>query len=251
MGEADLPAGRMSPKGGVLWALIPLFTVGLGTMFVLAWAAHRLRSRALGVSAVVALIMTVVALPLSGAPNDSVRGAASTILIILLIGGGLTATFMIRQRLIGPPTVGPVAVRTGGADPALGAALQRRQRRAEARRILERDPSLARELRIGRPDLPRQFDDGGLIDVNHVPVAVLATLPGFTPELAERVARSRDEHHGFAFVQELEVYANLPGGGLPTNLPNGWFSSVDSRPRTMVITEDLALCLTCSPRERV
>ncbi|MFJ8667363.1 ComEA family DNA-binding protein [Streptomyces sp. NPDC093600] len=48
--------------------------------------------------------------------------------------------------------------------------------------------------------------------MNHVPVTVLATLPGFTPELAERVVRSRDEHHGFAFVQELEVYADLPGG---------------------------------------
>ncbi|MGW6891061.1 ComEA family DNA-binding protein [Streptomyces chartreusis] len=211
MGSADLPAGRMSPRGSVLWALIPLFTLGLGTMFVLAWAAHRLRSRPLGVSAVMALIMTAVALPLSGAPNDSGRGAASTVLIILLIGGGLTATFMIRRRLIGSATIGPVLVRPGAADPAVGAALERRQRRTEARRILDRDPALARELRIGRPDLPRQFDDGGLIDINHVPVAILATLPGFTPELAEQVARARDEHHGFAFVQELEVYANLPG----------------------------------------
>ncbi|MFF4507612.1 ComEA family DNA-binding protein [Streptomyces sp. NPDC001401] len=86
--------------------------------------------------------------------------------------------------------------------------------------MLERDPALARELRIGRPDLPQQFDDGGLIDINHVPVAILATLPGFSPELAEQVARSRDEHHGFAFVQDLKVYANIPGG-LSTNSPNG------------------------------
>lgn len=133
MGSADLPAGRMSPRGSVLWALIPLFTLGQETMFVLAWAAHRLRSRPLGVSAVMALIMTVVALPLS-APNDSGRGTASTVLIILLIGGGLTATFMIRGRLIGSATIGPVLVRPGAADPAIGAALERRQRRTEARR---------------------------------------------------------------------------------------------------------------------
>jgi hypothetical protein len=34
-------------------------------------------------------------------------------------------------------------------------------------------PVLARELRIGRPDVPRQFDDGGLVDLNHAPVPVL------------------------------------------------------------------------------
>jgi hypothetical protein len=97
-------------------------------------------------------------------------------------------------------------------DSAIGEALERRHRRAEARRILERDPALARELRIGRPDLPRQFDDGGLVDVNHVPATILAILPGFTPELADEVVRVRDEHQGFTFVQELEAYANLPEG---------------------------------------
>jgi hypothetical protein len=40
---------------------------------------------------------------------------------------------------------------------------------------------MAWELRIGRPDLPRVYDDGGLIDVNHVPPQVLATLPGCRP----------------------------------------------------------------------
>ncbi|MGW0469023.1 hypothetical protein ACWDX6_27760 [Streptomyces sp. NPDC003027] len=77
---------------------------------------------------------------------------------------------------------------------------------------MERDPALARELRIGRPDLRRQFDDGGLVDVDHVPATILATLPGCTPELADRVVRVRDEHHGFTFVQEPEVYADLPEG---------------------------------------
>ncbi|WP_374196752.1 ComEA family DNA-binding protein [Streptomyces sp. ISL-96] len=50
------------------------------------------------------------------------------------------------------------------------------------------------------------------MDVNHAPVAVLAALPGFTPEMAERVAEARVEHHGFDFVEELEAYADLPQG---------------------------------------
>lgn len=133
---------------------------------------------------------------------------------------------MVRRQLVKPgygdrteakaapawASPGRAVPRPGGVDPAIGEALERRQRRAEARRIMERDPALARELRIGRPDLPRQFDDGGLVDVNHVPATTLATLPGFTPELADRVVRVRDEHQGFTFVQELEAYANLPEG---------------------------------------
>lgn len=70
MGGADIPVGRMSPAGSVVWALIPLFTLGLGTMFVLAWGACRLRSRALGIAAGMALIMTVLGLSLSGASDD-------------------------------------------------------------------------------------------------------------------------------------------------------------------------------------
>lgn len=223
MGGTDIPVGRMSPAGSVVWALIPLFTLGLGTTFVLAWAAHRLRSRALHVAAVTALIMTVLAFALIDA-SDNTNSMASGVLIILLIGGGLTATFSIRRQLIQPgrgartgakadpvwPSPGRGIPRGGGLDPAIDEALGRRQRRVEARRILERDPALARELRIGRPDLPRKFDDGGLVDVNHVPATILATLPGFTPELADRVVRVRDEHHGFNFVEELEAYANLP-----------------------------------------
>jgi hypothetical protein len=208
-----------------MWALIPLFTLGLGTIFVLAWAAYRLRSRALGLAAVIALIMTILAFSLTDA-SDGADSTASGVLIILLLGGGLTTTFTVRRQFIKPgygdrtaatndpawPSPGRAVPRRGGVDPAIGEALERRQRRAEARQILERDPALARDLRIGRPDLPRKFDDGGLVDVNHVPATILATLPGFTPELADHVVRVRDEHRGFAFVEELEAYTDLPGG---------------------------------------
>lgn len=71
MGGADDPVGRMTPAGSVVWALIPLLTIGLGTMFLLAWLAHRLRSRALGVAAAIAMIMTVLALTLSGTSDDA------------------------------------------------------------------------------------------------------------------------------------------------------------------------------------
>jgi hypothetical protein len=64
------------------------------------------------------------------------------------------------------PTAHALAVRRrvfepGLQQPALVAALQARQRREEARAVVARDVDLARELRIGRPDLSRQFDEVG------------------------------------------------------------------------------------------
>lgn len=235
-GGTDPPVGPMSPTGSVLWALLPLLTIGLGTVFVLGWAAHRLRSRNLALCTALALVVTVVALVLTDEPQGSAaNGAGGALIAVGLVGGGLAATFTVRGRLVRPghadwpgypgapgnpdpvdavrwsPGTGRPSAQTA-VDPVIGEALARRQRRLQARGVLERDPALARELRIGRPDLPRRFDDGGLVDVNHVPAEVLAGLPGVSAELAERVVRVRDTRDGlgFAFAEELTAYAGFP-----------------------------------------
>jgi hypothetical protein len=91
----------------------------------------------------------------------------------------------------------------------LAAALAARQRRAEARAIASRDAALAQELRIGRPDLPRQFDDGGLVDVNHVPAQVLVDQLGLSRAQAGQVVEARDRLGGFAGPEELIAYTEL------------------------------------------
>ena len=88
-------------------------------------------------------------------------------------------------------------------QPALVAALQARQRRQEARAIAARDLNLARELRIGRPDLPRQFDDGGLVDLNHVPVHVIVQVLGLAEAEAAQVIETRDRIGGFLSAEEV------------------------------------------------
>ncbi|SEM23170.1 ComEA family DNA-binding protein [Streptacidiphilus jiangxiensis] len=191
----------MSPAGSVLWALLPLFTVGMGTAAVIGWAAWRLRSRAVAMLAGGAGVLTVVSLWLAQSPQNSARNSlAGGLIAVGLVGGGLVTTFALRRRLIGQVT----------QDPAVTAALDRRARRAQARALAERDPALARELGIGRPDLPHQYDDGGLADVNHAPAPVLAGLPGMTPEAADRIVAARGECGGFGSVAELEVWAELP-----------------------------------------
>jgi hypothetical protein len=118
------------------------------------------------------------------------------------------------------PPIGPVSP-VPGPPPgnvnaqAVAAANLRRDLRRKARGQAAADIVLARELRIGRPDLPRQYDDGGLIDVNHVPAQVLTLFSGVTPELAEHIAQVRDHVGGFSSAEELAATADLHPDLLP------------------------------------
>ncbi|QUQ66310.1 BTAD domain-containing putative transcriptional regulator [Kutzneria sp. CA-103260] len=123
--------------------------------------------------------------------------------------GGTTHALLLRPRL------------NRRRDPAVAEAMAARSRRAEARRLLATDPALARELCIGRPDLPRRYDDGGLVDVNSVPEHVLSSLDGFPPELAVRVVTDRDLVGGFTSVDDLVargLLTSLAAGALRDRL---------------------------------
>jgi hypothetical protein len=92
---------------------------------------------------------------------------------------------------------------------AIAAATMRRDLRRKAREQAAQDPLLARELRIGRPDLPRQYDDGGLIDLNHAPGPTMTVLTGVTPEIAERIVSMREHVGCFSSAEELVATVDL------------------------------------------
>jgi DNA uptake protein ComE-like DNA-binding protein len=46
--------------------------------------------------------------------------------------------------------------------------------------------------------------------VNSAPPAVLASLPGMTPELVNRIVEVRDKVSGFSSAEELSALAQLP-----------------------------------------
>ncbi len=70
---------------------------------------------------------------------------------------------------------------------------------------------MARELRIGRPDVPgRGYDDGGLVDLNHVSIDVMVSLLELTPSQAEGIARARTQIEAFSSLGELGAYTSLP-----------------------------------------
>jgi hypothetical protein len=86
----------------------------------------------------------------------------------------------------------------------------RMYRRQQARELAERTPVLARDLKVGRPDLPHDYDDGGLVDVNQVPGDVLFSCLGLTPAESWAVITARDRLGKFSSPEELSVYAQLP-----------------------------------------
>lgn len=83
-----------------------------------------------------------------------------------------------------------------------------RRRRDEARALAQQDPQMARDLRIGRPDLPRQYDDGGLVDVNSAPPDAIAQVLGLDAAQSEQVVATREQLDGFEHVDDL---VNLVG----------------------------------------
>jgi Helix-hairpin-helix motif len=182
---------------------VPALSFGYLTGMAFLFAAVQLRSRRLAVAAAVYLTATVVTFSLSQ------REMTVTLSVVLSVHAGLnwlvgTAHAVVVQRRLFRPV--PSAME----DPAVIAALARRKRREEARELLDRDPALAAELRIGRPDLPRDFDDGGLIDINTVSAQVLSRLPGLRPEDVERILTARLDPLGLHSVEDLIVSAEVP-----------------------------------------
>lgn len=198
-GQTRNPLVRLAT---IMWALIPLLTLGLLAFVPFAHAAAKLQDRRLWLVAACYAVVTVGLFgPLANASNTSDLGAALfTAAWFALIVGSTVHALVLRRRVFSPPAV----------QPAMAAALADRELRQQARAIVAGDPALARELRIGRPDLPRQFNDGGLVDVNHVPNQVLAERLGLSPAEAARVVEARERLGGFSSAAELCAFAEVP-----------------------------------------
>jgi hypothetical protein len=190
------------------WFLLPLLTFGAVTFAVVGYAAGRLRSRWNLMAAVgyFLLLIGYVVIPQLVDPNKS--GVASAILIGIiliswLVGAAHVGWLEVRVK-VRPTAVEP----TSRADPAVLVAQQRLARRNEARALLTSNPALSAELRIGRPDLRRQYDDGGLIDINHVPAEMIAWELGIPVIVAEEIVEQRRRVGGFYSADDLIVYCD-------------------------------------------
>ena len=182
------------------WALLPLVTLGLASVATFAYGAIRLRSRSLGFCAAGYGLAAIVFLFLANTGSDASWPPT------LGVGIGFTAAAIA--------TVQAFAIRTrvfsGSIVTAEDKAREVLRRRDYSRKLLTDNPQLAKELNIGRPDLHSDFDDGGLIDVNHVPAEFLTTLPGIDAVLASTIVEVRDAIGGFDSLDDMEILLGLP-----------------------------------------
>jgi hypothetical protein len=193
---------------------VPLiFMAGAGAGF-LTWAVflilgRRAQRRAWLVWSAVYGALIVAFCALEAASGSSVTDLAATIAPIpwaLAWFGGTVHVAVIRRDAVRRIQQVP---RVGDGTPVLVAARERIKEREKGRRLAAKDPVLAREVGVGRPDLPGA-EDYGLIDVNHAAPNALCKLPGITPQVAERIEQTRQSVGLFTSAEDLCVTLDLP-----------------------------------------
>ncbi|HEU0086217.1 MAG TPA: helix-hairpin-helix domain-containing protein [Pseudonocardiaceae bacterium] len=190
------------------WFLLPLLTFGAATFAVVGFTGWRLRSRWTLAAAVGYFLLFVIFFVGVQFTETGTAGLADAIIILpflinWLVGSAHAGWLELRlksSRSTLAPSLPP--------DPALLAAQQRLARRQEARALLASNPTLAAELRIGRPDLGREYDDGGLVDINHVPAEVIARELGIPQHVADGIVAARTAVGGFHSADDLVVYCD-------------------------------------------
>ncbi|WP_084297929.1 BTAD domain-containing putative transcriptional regulator [Actinoplanes friuliensis] len=215
--------GRRFPIGEVIVAaVLPILVCSFGSWIYFVYAGIRRQENrqflfALGY-AVLFVISIVLILTSEDRPDNADPSPQETAGVLLMFGIAVVAAVH-----------GAVLASHPGDSP------HRRSLREQARQFAAFDPARARSLGIGRPDLLRTFDDGGLVDVNHVPGHELARLPGLGSDQAHAIVMDRLNRGPYRHTDDLvtrgllstRIHTKLRTRLIclpmtPTNTPTGW-----------------------------
>lgn len=215
-----MPSRNTSPAW--LWA-VPIFSCGCLSPAAPLAIAIKLKTRSAWLWFGGFATAWVVSWAILGATpegtNDALASLAVALFVLTAIGATVYSVVKAQEIHWGPP--GGVPPHAPGTpypyDPnsaAVAAVQAVRLKRQEAMAIVGRDPQMARDLRIGRPDLPRHFDDGGLVDINSAPSEALMRGLGLTEAQATQVLEAR--HHIGRFQSSHDLM-HLAGIDLATH----------------------------------
>ncbi|MGV9215906.1 BTAD domain-containing putative transcriptional regulator [Micromonospora sp. RB23] len=197
----------VSTTATVAGATLALLSFGMATWLAMAAYAVRRRSSRLGLVALGYLLVgSLLAYMIYTDDLEKEDSAAEAFfglgVLVLCWLWGAAHVILLNRWVWGRVTGRSVEAQAHEED--------RRVRREQARNLLHRYPAARQEFAIGRPDLARAFDDGGLIDVNAVPDHVLAALPGLTDAQRRQVAMDRWIRGPYASMEDLAARCPLP-----------------------------------------
>ncbi|HEY0540341.1 MAG TPA: BTAD domain-containing putative transcriptional regulator [Actinoallomurus sp.] len=183
---------------------VPLLSFGTFSWAAIAFIAARRRSPSLALaSAGYFLLVVVFGFTTTDDPNSQWETVAVLSLLLAMAGGAAHTALLLSGTHARSRKAQPV-------DYDTLRSLELRIRREQALTLLDHHPHIARELHIGRPDLARVFNDGGLVDVNAVPEHILAALPGVSVPQAQQIVARRRAVGGFASLDDLVTDGLLP-----------------------------------------
>ncbi|WP_204163925.1 DUF2510 domain-containing protein [Nocardioides solisilvae] len=208
------PVESPASGSGRWYILVPLLTMGLFAAVPFFHAASRLGRpdlRRIGAGVAATSLLGAALIILS--PEDatgSPTGFLSDVGGVLLLGVMVVSTVL----LVG---LRRAVYRPGGVQPTLspnvqakGTVLEARRKRAEARRLAERDPLMARELGIGQPQSRHVYDDGGLLDLNTATQEQLQSICDLPADVAAGVVLARETLGRFTQVEDAVLYGPVP-----------------------------------------
>jgi hypothetical protein len=207
--KKQLATHRVGRAATYLWALSPVLTCGYAAPIMLAIALARRRDNLVLAALIVHSALLTSSCLVMGTFADKTPLWGDVLIysswFLAAIGG--TAQLLVIRPLVFPAGARPeVPVAQLSNAEVLDRA---RKLRDQARRTAEADPMLAKRLAIGRPDLPRQFDDGGLVDVNHAPLHILTSLPGVTERSARQIQEWVERSGPFASLGEVMLVIEI------------------------------------------
>ncbi|MEV4345757.1 BTAD domain-containing putative transcriptional regulator [Actinoplanes sp. NPDC049596] len=170
-------------------AILPLITLSLGSWIYFAVAAGRHHNRRLLIPAAAYFLAVVFAAIFMGIDPTDVEEPDSVFETIAII------TFLV---VIFTASIFGAVIATHS-----GTAAREWFLREQFRLFAAMDPGRALHTAVGRPDISRPYDDGGLVDLNHVGEADLIGHAKLKPSAAERIIASRLQDGWFRQPDEL------------------------------------------------
>jgi hypothetical protein len=149
---------------------------------------------------------------MAASPTDDTgqaTGWLSNVAVFILLTVVVVATLLLigLRREVYNPSVG--AEPPTGNQGAMTSVEEARRKRNDARKLAVKDPMMARELGIGRPESKQGYDDGGLLELNFATATQLSAVCGLPPDLAEEVVASRAALGRFLHVEDAVVYGQI------------------------------------------